>query len=114
MPQNDFRLVVVIVSDPDVDRLVRRILERGYPATKIGSSGGFLRRGSATILSGVEAGEVDSLLALVREECRAHDEYVPMRSLPFLGEGGVFTDPVLIRVGGAIIFVLNVERFEKT
>lgn len=114
MAKNDFKLVVMIVSDPDVDRLVRRLLERGYPATKIGSSGGFLRRGSAVILSGVDGAEVDPLLALVREECRAHDEYVPVRSLPFLGEGGIFADPIPIRVGGAAVFVLNVERFEKT
>jgi uncharacterized protein YaaQ len=114
LAESDFKLIVMIVSDPDADRVVRRLIERGYPATKIGSSGGFLRRGTATILSGVEEGEVDPLLLLVREECRAHDEYVPIRSLPFLGEGGVLTDPVQVRVGGATVFVLNVERFEKT
>ncbi|MDI6856933.1 MAG: cyclic-di-AMP receptor [Dehalococcoidia bacterium] len=114
MAKNDLKLVVMIVSDQDADRLIRRLVERGYPATKLGSSGGFLRRGSVTIFSGVEEGEVDSLLALVREECHAHEEYVAVRNLPFLGEGGVFADPMPVRVSGAIVFVLNVERFEKT
>ena len=37
-----------------------------------------------------------------------------MQTLPFLGEGAVFADPLEVRVGGAIVFVLDVERFEKT
>ena len=49
------KLIVMIVSDNDSDRLMNRLVEDGLPATKIGSSGGFLRRGNATILSGVAA-----------------------------------------------------------
>ena len=108
------KLVVVIASDSDADRLMHRLVEQGYPATKIGSTGGFLRRGNATILSGVEAGEVDAVLATVRAECRARTEHVPMQALPLLGQGAVLTEPVEVRVGGAIVFVLPVERFEKT
>jgi len=108
------KLVVVIASDADADRLMRRLVQQGYPATKIGSTGGFLRRGNATILSGVEAGEIDAVLTTVRAECRARTERVPMQALPLFGEGAVLTEPVEIRVGGAIVFVLAVERFEKT
>lgn len=108
------KLVVVIASDADADRLMRRLVERGYPATKIGSTGGFLRRGNATILSGVEASEIDDVLATVRAECRARTERVPVQVLPLFGEGAVLNEPLEIRVGGAIVFVLPVERFEKT
>lgn len=108
------KLVVVIASDADADRLMRRLVQQGYPATKIGSTGGFLRRGNATILSGVEAGEVDAVLGTVRAECRARTERVPVQALPLFGEGAVLTEPLEIRVGGAIVFVLAVERFEKT
>jgi uncharacterized protein YaaQ len=108
------KLVVVIASDSDADRLMHRLVEQGYPATKIGSTGGFLRRGNATILSGVEADEIDAVLAAVRTECRARVEHVPMQALPLFGQGAVLTEPVEVRVGGAIVFVLPVERFEKT
>lgn len=109
-----FKLVVVIASDADADRLMRRLVQQGYPATKIGSTGGFLRRGNATILSGVEASEIDAVLAAVRAECRARTERVPVQALPLFGEGAVLSEPLEIRVGGAIVFVLPVERFEKT
>jgi uncharacterized protein YaaQ len=108
------KLVVIIASDSDTDRLMRALIGQGYPATKISSTGGFLRRGNATILSGVEANEVDQVLAMVRTECRARTEYVPAQTLPFFGEGTALSEPVEVRVGGAIVFVVSVERFEKT
>jgi len=108
------KLVIIIASDSDADRLMKRLIEQGLPATKIGSTGGFLHRGSATILSGVEANEVDQVLAMVRTECHARTEYMPVQTLPFFGEGAPLSEPVEVRVGGAIVFVVNVERFEKT
>ncbi len=114
MQNGQLKLVIVIASDADADRLMKTLIEQGYPATKISSTGGFLHRGNATILSGVEGSEVDEVLAMVRAECHARTEYVPVQTLPFFGEGTSLSEPVEVRVGGAIVFVLNVERFEKT
>ena len=114
MPNGSLKLVVIIASDTDADRLMKSLVDRGYPATKISSTGGFLRRGSATILSGVEAVEVEDVITMVRDECHARAEYVPVQTLPFFGEGATLSEPVEVRVGGAIVFVLSVERFEKT
>ena len=108
------KLVVIIASDADAEKLTRKLVEQGYPATKVSSTGGFLRKGNATILSGVEANEVDGIVAMVRSECYARTEYVPVQTLPFFGEGSVLQEPIEVRVGGAIMFVLDVERFEKT
>lgn len=110
----ELKLVVIIASDSDADKLMKKLVEQGYPATKIGSTGGFLRKGNATILSGVEAVEVDGIVSMVRAECRARTEFVPVQTLPFFGEGSVLQEPIEVRVGGAIVFVLHVERFEKT
>jgi uncharacterized protein YaaQ len=51
---------------------------------------------------------------MVRAECHARTEYVPVQTLPFFCEGATPSEPVEVRVGGAIVFVVNVERFEKT
>jgi uncharacterized protein YaaQ len=109
----DQKLVVVIAADDEADALIRALVGRGYPATKVSSTGGFLRRGSATILSGVDAEDVDLVLAIVRTNCRARTELVPAQALPF-PESIYPAEPVEVRVGGAIVFVLPVERFEKT
>ena len=114
MQGGQLKLVIIIASEADADRLMKALIERGYPATKVSSTGGFLRRGNATILSGVEAEEVENVLAMVRTECHARSEYVPVQTLPFFGEGATPSEPVEVRVGGAIVFVVNVERFEKT
>ena len=113
MLQADQKLLIVIASDDDADILIRRLVDRGYPATKVSSTGGFLRRGSATILSGVDAEEVDAVIGIIRNECRARTELVPAHALPF-PDPSYPSEPVQVRVGGATVFVLPVERFERT
>ncbi len=113
MAQPEQKLLVVIASSEDADSLIQKLVQRGYPATKVSSTGGFLRRGNVTILSGVDADDVEGVLAIIRSECTARTELVPAQALPFL-ESLQPTEPVEVRVGGAIVFVLPVERFEKT
>jgi uncharacterized protein YaaQ len=47
------KLVIAIVQDKDAGRAVDELIRRGYGATRISTVGGFLRRGNATILTGV-------------------------------------------------------------
>ena len=107
------KMCTLVVSDSDANQLMKQIVEAGYSATKIGSTGGFLRRGSVTILSGVTDEQLEPLLYVVREICHARKEFVPVQTLPFLGDGGFTAEPVEVRVGGAIVFVLEIERFER-
>ena len=113
MANGEQKLIVVITSDDEAEALIKRLIERGYPATKVSSTGGFLRRGNATIFSGVEAGDLENVLAIIRKECQARTEFIPAQALPF-PESIYPAAPVQVRVGGAIVFVLPVERFEKT
>ena len=111
--QPEQKLLVIIASNDDADTLIRKLTERGYPATKVSSTGGFLKRGNATIFSGVDADDVNQVLAIIRTECRARTEMAPVPALP-LPESMAPLEPRQVRVGGAIVFVLPVERFEKT
>jgi len=106
------KLLIIIASEPDADGLIQKLVEGGYPATKVSSSGGFLRRGNATIFSGVDAGEVEEVLAIVRSECKVRNEFVPAQALPFPESMPV--QPLEVRAGGAIVFILPVDRFEKS
>ena len=107
------KLVIVITDDDEADRLIDKLVERGYPATKVSSTGGFLRKGSATILSGVDGNDVNAVLVIIRAETKARTEYVPAQATPF-PDTALPREPIPVRVGGAIVFVLNVERFLKT
>lgn len=107
------KLCVIIVSDSDADRLMRRLVEQRLPATKVSSTGGFLHHGNVTIFSGVPEAQVNDVMALVREECHARREFIPVQSLAFATEAP-FAEPIEVRVGGAVVFVLDVLRFERT
>lgn len=106
------KLLIIIAAAEDADRLLDKIIEAGHPVTKISSTGGFLRRGNVTLLSGVDAADVDEVLAMVRAECRPREEYIPVQALPFPGNLPP-GQPLQVRAGGAIVFVLDTERFEK-
>ena len=106
------KLVMMVVSDTDDEALMDALVQSGYSATKVGSTGGFLHRGSVTIFCGVSATEVDPVVAMVREICRARREFVPIPAA-LAEEGGFTSEPMEVRTGGAIIFVLDIDRFER-
>lgn len=110
--QTPNKLVVMIVSANDGDRLMQTLVREGIAATRIGSAGGFLRRGSATIFSGVPADDVDRVLELVRRTCPSRTEMMPVQALPVAGVANP-SGPVEVRAGGAVVFVLDVERFDR-
>lgn len=110
----EMKLLTIIVSGNSGERLIDALVAQGFPATKIGSTGGFLHQGNTTILAGVDAGEVDSVIALVREICPAHTEYMPIPTLPIVPGQAYSPAPIEVRTGGAVVFVQPVERFEKT
>ena len=107
------KLVVAIVQGEDAARTVEALSGAGLSVTRLASSGGFLQQGNATLLVGVEEERVEQVLTLVRTNCRERSHYLtPMP--PMLEPGEVFMPfPVEVQVGGATIFVLDVERFEK-
>ena len=107
------KLVMMIVSDRDADDLMATLVERSFTATKVGSSGGFLRRGNVTIFAGVTADQVETVVDIVHEICPQPMELVPVQTLPFIADNAFATEPVQVRAGGAVVFVLNVERFER-
>ena len=107
------KLVVAIVQGEDAGQTAQALSDAGLSVTKLASSGGFLQQGNATLLVGVEDERVEQVLDLVRSNCRERNRYLtPMP--PMVEPGEMFMPfPVEVQVGGATIFVLDVEQFEK-
>ena len=61
------KLILAIVRDTDAEVMVSRLVAQGYRVTRIASSGGFLRKGSVTLVIGVEAEKVQSVIDLLKE-----------------------------------------------
>ncbi len=103
------KLLIAVVSNDDVRSLLNGLVEAGYRATKLSSTGGFLRKGNTTLLLGAEDRDIDELLRIVRTTCRRR-----MVPYPFnVGEhpGLVPQDAVEVEVGGATVFLIPVEKF---
>jgi uncharacterized protein YaaQ len=107
------KLVIAIVHGEDAGALVDALLEQEYRATRLHSSGGFLKQSNATIMVGVEDDKVEAILDVVRATCTARTQIVnPMP--PIMEPGEFFMPyPLEVEVGGATVFVLPVERFER-
>jgi uncharacterized protein YaaQ len=107
------KLVVAIVHNEDAQVLVDALLERDFRATRLHSSGGFLKQSNATVMLGVEDDEVDEVMGIVRENCHSRTQIVnPMP--PIMEPGEFFMPyPLEVEVGGATVFVVPVERFER-
>ena len=108
------KLVVAIVQDVDSRPLLGALIVEGFRATKISTTGGFLVRGNASILIGVQDEQVETVLALLKKHCHARREFVsPVMPM---GEAAVarhWVQPLEVEVGGATVFVLNVEQFAQ-
>jgi len=107
------KLVLAIVHSDDAAGLTDALKQAGLQSTKISTTGGFLREGNATILIGVEDGQVGPVLNIIRDNCQTRTQYV--NPLPPVMEPGelYMPNPVEVEVGGATVFVLNIERSER-
>jgi uncharacterized protein YaaQ len=107
------KMILAIVNNDDTRNLVDRLNRRGFSVTVTNTSGGFLRVGNTTLLCGVEDGRVPEVIGIIRESCPSRVQYVtPLPPVMEPGEVNIPT-PLEKTMGGATIFVLNVEHFEK-
>lgn len=107
------KLVIAIVQDEDAPKLVDRLMKKGLRVTKLASTGGFLKSGNTTLMIGVDEAKLEETLAIVEELCKSRKK-VTTSPAPTTWSTGVYMPyPVEVQVGGATIFVVDVDRFEK-
>ncbi len=107
------KLIIAIIQDEDANRLVSELMNAGYGVTKLATTGGFLRSGNTTLLVGVEDDKLDSAMKVIEKVCKSRSQIATTPS-PISGTTGVYVPfPVEVTVGGATIFVLDVEQFTK-
>ena len=107
------QLIFAIVQDKDVSRLSEALVKERIQATKLASTGGFLRAGNTTFMIGVDDDRVEDVMTAIRKSCRAREQLVtPLTPLGNQVESYV-SYPVSVQVGGATVFVVKVDRFEQ-
>ena len=107
------KLIIAIVQDEDAARLVSNLMNEGYSVTKLATTGGFLRAGNTTLLLGVDEEKFQGAMNVIEKVCKSRKQIATSPS-PVAGTTGVYVpSPIEVMVGGATVFVLNVEQFIK-
>ncbi len=103
------KLIIAIISSDDSNKLTNALNLKGYSVTRLATSGGFLRTGNTTLMIGVEEDKIEDVMDTIKSQCQTRKQ-ITASSTPI---GGVMPHPVEIETGGATIFVVDVENFEK-
>ena len=106
------KMIMCVIDDMDTFSLLDALAENGFQATKLASSGGFLRRGNTTLLIGVEDERKDDVLKIIKNICSPRKQMVPMSPIMSM-EDSVSPVDVMVHMGGATTFVLDVFEFHK-
>lgn len=107
------KLIITIVQDDDALDLVDSLTEQGYSVTKLATTGGFLKAGNTTLLIGVEKEKVDLVIDVIKNTCETRKGIVSTPT-PVSEPTGVYIPyPMEVQVGGATIFVVDVDKFVK-
>jgi uncharacterized protein YaaQ len=107
------KLLLCVINTDDRYRVLDALIERGHSATVLSTIGGFLREGNTTLLIGTPDHTVHDVLRIVRTHCATRTKIV----YPFPAAAGYeeayMSTPIEVEVGGAVVFVLHVDRFEQ-
>ena len=104
------KLIFAIVNSDDAPAVNSQLTKKGYIVTKLSTKGGFLKVGNTTFLIGVYEEKVNDVIDIIRNYSSKRKQIIPSLST-FPGE--FVPVPVEVTVGGATIFVTDVDRFDK-
>lgn len=105
------KMLLAIINSDDAHSVINHLMEAGFQITKLATTGGFLRAGNVTILVGLDEARLDEAMDIIRKHSNTRKQVIPTTAN--LGVGFHPTMPVEVTVGGATVFVLGVEKFEK-
>ena len=105
------KMVLAIINYDDAQEVMDSLTQAGFSITKLATTGGFLKAGNVTVLIGVEDDKVDTAIGIIKDNSHSRKQMIAPSAEP--GLSFYPTMPIEVIVGGATIFVLNVEHFEK-
>lgn len=107
------KLLIAIVQDEDAGKLMTALMNEGIGVTKLATTGGFLKAGNTTLLTGVEIEKLDKAMEIIEKICKSRKQISTAPSPVSNSAGGYLPFPVEVVVGGATVFVLDVDQFKK-
>jgi CPA1 family monovalent cation:H+ antiporter len=104
------QLIAAVIQEQDLENAISSLSKLGLSVTNLPSVGGFLGRRNVTLLIGLPKGQEEAAVRALNQSCRRRVEYI---APPIEGSPIPLPTPAHITVGGATIFMLEVERYEE-
>jgi uncharacterized protein YaaQ len=105
------KLIMAIISGDDSSKVSRALTKSNFSVTKLATTGGFLMAGNTTFLVGTDDEKVDEVIEILRSNSKTRKQMVPTSAS--YGVGMFSSMPIEVQVGGATVFILDVEQFVK-
>ena len=105
------KLILAIISTGDTKACISALNRASFHVTRLATTGGFLSSGNTTLIIGCEDEEVENAIEIIGNESQRRKEAVPTTISTDMSS--LVSYPIEVEVGGATIFVLNVEDFRK-
>ena len=109
------KLLVIITPKENTKKLKSELVAGNFSLTKLMSEGGFLEKKNTTFLVGVEDEKIDQVLEIIKKNCQVKENVVAAPAVMSHGmESGLNVGGATqVKVGGATVFIVNVERMVK-
>ncbi|NLX37198.1 MAG: hypothetical protein GXY68_10975 [Chloroflexi bacterium] len=106
------KLVFSIVNRDDRDALRQALMDEGFQATVVSTTGGFLREGNATFMIGVDDDKVPAVMRILKDTCHTRTRTV-YPTPPLVEMAPLISEPIEVQVGGAVVFVVPVDEYQR-
>ena len=108
------KLIYAIVRYDNEDEVINALTKKRYSITKLATTGGFLRKGNTTLMIVTDDDKVEDVIETIKKECGKRQKITI--NMPYISGGAMMnyaTMPTTVEVGGATIFTVDVDKFEK-
>ena len=108
------KLIYAIIRYDNEDDVTTSLTKHKFSVTRLSTTGGFLKKGKTTLMIVTEPERVDEAIDIIKKECGHHQKITI--NMPYVSGSSMVhcaTMPMSVDVGGATIFVVDVERYEK-
>lgn len=105
------KLILAIISNDDAKACTAALNKASFHVTRLATTGGFLSAGNTTLIIGCNDNEVDRAVEIIGGESQRRKEAIPSAMVGDMGNLASY--PVEVEIGGATIFVLDVDQFKK-
>ena len=105
------QIVFVIVTGRQAEELMQVLVRERFYFTRMESAAPFFQEPTVCLLVGLNSSRLSNLLELISQACPPHKEYMPVQFTPPTG----FPPMSMIetQVGGALVYIAEVDRFEQ-